>query len=781
MKRFLFISLFISSACVIAEAQIPLHGTVATMQNNRTGARVSNAQIESPVAQPTTSDNNGRFLLRVSGVQMGHRAPLYVFPQNDYQGYVVVNEKDLKEHTLGADTVNVYICKADELDKQKAELVDLNLNNYVEKKQYDRIRKRLQQELTEVKSRSDRYREIIDSLSRISDDEGRMLKVMEEYADRLVRVNLDDIRDDDAVGVSRRKAFECALRGELDSVMFYMRDRIQLLHEAQEKKREAQKVQEAARQLEAAAKTAEQQQVEKINELIKDVMLRAQTAKAQNNHAEAEKCYLEAVNADSLNYNNIFEFAGYLYEIHEYAKAEKYYQYLLQHYEKLAKADPKVYLPDLAGILNNIGNNYSDQHEYSQAEAYYLRCLEIYEQISQENPKVYLPDLAMILNNIGSNYKDQHEYSQAEAYFLRCLEIREQMSQENPKVYLPDLATILNGIGINYNAQHEYSQAEAYSLRCLEIQEQLAQENPKVYLPYLAMILNNIGVNYSTQHEYSQAETYYLRCLEIQEQMSQENPKVYLPDLATMLNHIGGNYNDQHEYSQAEAYFLRCLGIMEQLSQENPKVYLPGLAWILNSIGANYNDQHEYSQAKEYFLKCIKIREPLYNDNPAVYAVDFYNILYNLARTCSQLEDYPSAIQYLSYSVELLDRHQEQFQQYNSKLTFACGSLSWYYLFTQEYPLSEQSARKGLDADPSQVWIKTNLAHALLFQSRFAEAETIYQELSQTIYKNNETFTQALLDDFDALEKAGAIPEERKQDVEKIRTMLRTNQQNRKQ
>jgi len=100
------------------------------------------------------------------------------------------------------------------------------------------------------------------------------------------------------------------------------------------------------------------------------------------------------------------------------------------------------------------------------------------------------------------------------------------------------------------------------------------------------------------------------------------------------------------------------------------------------------------------------------------------------------------------------------------------GSLSWNYLFIKEYTQSEQSARRALELDSSQTWIQVNLAHALLFQNRFSEAEKIYKELSQTIIKDNETYTQTLLKDFDDLEKAGLIPEKHKADVEKIKKML---------
>jgi tetratricopeptide (TPR) repeat protein len=99
-------------------------------------------------------------------------------------------------------------------------------------------------------------------------------------------------------------------------------------------------------------------------------------------------------------------------------------------------------------------------------------------------------------------------------------------------------------------------------------------------------------------------------------------------------------------------------------------------------------------------------------------------------------------------------------------------SISYYYLFMKEYVQAEQAALKALEVDNTYLLSKTNLAHALLFQNRFADAEAIYKELSKTIYQDNETYTKALLNDFAELEKAGAIPEKHKADVEKIKQML---------
>jgi len=101
------------------------------------------------------------------------------------------------------------------------------------------------------------------------------------------------------------------------------------------------------------------------------------------------------------------------------------------------------------------------------------------------------------------------------------------------------------------------------------------------------------------------------------------------------------------------------------------------------------------------------------------------------------------------------------------------GTLSWHYLFIKDYKKSEQSAREALKLDNTQTWIKTNLAHALLFQNQFSKAEKIYKELSQIKRSENVTYKRVLLEDLAALEKKGVIPEKQKNNVETIRKMLR--------
>jgi len=162
---------------------------------------------------------------------------------------------------------------------------------------------------------------------------------------------------------------------------------------------------------------------------------------------------------------------------------------------------------------------------------------------------------------------------------------------------------------------------------------------------------------------------------------------------------------------------------------------------------------------------------PLYD----FYVLGFYDFYYEGTKsTYNQLfEMLNETLSELDKELDKKDKTESQHSINNQRMIARrYTSFSWEYLFVNEYAQSEQFARKAFEIDSTYSVSKTNLAHALLFQNRFSEAEAVYKELSQTIFRNNETYTKVLLNDFDDLEKAGAIPEKYKDDVEKIKKIL---------
>ncbi|MGD2133545.1 MAG: hypothetical protein PVI23_12190 [Maricaulaceae bacterium] len=86
------------------------------------------------------------------------------------------------------------------------------------------------------------------------------------------------------------------------------------------------------------------------------------------------------------------------------------------------------------------------------------------------------------------------------------------------------------------------------------------------------------------------------------------------------------------------------------------------------------------------------------------------------------------------------------------------GSHAWRALFAREFDVAEASARRGLEIDPSMVWIEMNLAHALMYQGRLDEADAIYRARAGSVLSlegGDRPWDEVLAEDFTALRGAG--------------------------
>jgi tetratricopeptide (TPR) repeat protein len=97
-------------------------------------------------------------------------------------------------------------------------------------------------------------------------------------------------------------------------------------------------------------------------------------------------------------------------------------------------------------------------------------------------------------------------------------------------------------------------------------------------------------------------------------------------------------------------------------------------------------------------------------------------------------------------------------------------SLGWYQLLNRKPRESITASLKALELSPDDaVIIKTNLAHAYLFDNQFDKARVIYLENKNAkLHDDERTFSQAVLDDFKEFQEAGITHP----DMEKIKALL---------
>ena len=127
-------------------------------------------------------------------------------------------------------------------------------------------------------------------------------------------------------------------------------------------------------------------------------------------------------------------------------------------------------------------------------------------------------------------------------------------------------------------------------------------------------------------------------------------------------------------------------------------------------------------------------------------------------------------------AIELIQKNEHVFAQ-ERELDRMFTFLSWFCLFNKDFDLAEQTVRKAIEHDGRLIRIRTYLAHALLFQGKTAEAETVYGELTRTVSWDLNTYSSDILTEFAIFEKAGIIPPAVAGDYERIKaTVIRVDE-----
>ncbi|MEZ5044178.1 MAG: tetratricopeptide repeat protein [Saprospiraceae bacterium] len=359
----------------------------------------------------------------------------------------------------------------------------------------------------------------------------------------------------------------------------------------------------------------------------------------------------------------------------------------------------------------------------------------------QTNPERYEPYVAMTQNNLGNMYADLNAYGKAEGAYQEALEIRKRLAQTNPERYEPDVATTQNNLGLMYADLNAYGKAEGAYQEALEIYQRLAQTNPERYEPYVAMTQNNLGLMYADLDKLEKAMTYLNNSLPLFQKLAQQSPKVYEPKVARTLIIKSSILVKQGEQSAANSALLEA----KALAAKHPEA--PFSATVLQFFGQLYQE----------------VNEPL--DQAKKQVQPFKTAITSLTTEAEKIQLQQQIVQMVA---DIWEAHPDN-EGIQTYLSNAYGMLAWYALFAQQFEMAEQAARNGLEIDPSQQWINTNLALGLLFQGEYEQAKAVYEQFKDQPFNQNMDFKTAFLQDLTDLEAAGITHP----DLEKVRKLLK--------
>jgi len=502
-------------------------------------------------------------------------------------------------------------------------------------------------------------------------------------------------------------------------------------------------------------------------------------------------------------------------------KALDDYTHALNWLRRLEKDDPAGYAVDEADTKNNLGLFYDYQNDFSHADTAFNEALHIYSGMKDNNLEITQAKIANTQTNLGNIYEKNNYHEKAIEFYEKALGTYQELIKKNPGAFLPDEEAVLNNLVDVYKSERNFTKAEDICQNAMKIDLQLAKTDTASYNPDIASLNISLGFVYESEskpEDVKKAIVVFLKALHIWQNLDLDT---YDKEIAAAENDLAMAYFLDGDFVKAKYFYNQSVSAFRLLAKKDAEEFNPYLANVLNNRGYFYQSQKDFKDAKSDYLEALNLRKDLYKQDPDQFGPDEAKTENNLGSVCIALNEYGEAEYYLlpafrsfidlqatdpgNFSVNateaadnlvnsyygMLDsakynsfRNQEpghfstieddmvsQSRKDNNlalKLGAYYSDRAWYLLFASRFAEAQHAAEKGLEIAPAEIWIKTNLAHALLFQGKYAEALAIYTRLKGLKDPNGTPYVKSIQADFDELKKQGLT----NKDVKKIRKFL---------
>lgn len=277
-------------------------------------------------------------------------------------------------------------------------------------------------------------------------------------------------------------------------------------------------------------------------------------------------------------------------------------------------------------------------------------------------------------------------------------------------------------------------------------------------------VIWNYAIFSQNLNQFTEAEKYYKLYKNKLSILANTRSEAYKSSMAACYNNLASLYCDTHRFADGEQMYNSALEIYKRLMGENSFIYGQKLAdclfWFAHlqlKQGKSTEAISPLEQALEFYKKEAEQGK----------SIDFYTTIMSwLHQLYGQEKKYSQAYQCFKQNIPLLKTlYQLKNSDYIELLKGILVSQSFFAIFEKQYIEAENYSKEALEVDSTKHVAYSNLAAALLFQGKYQEAEKIYRQ-----YKSE--LKEGFLSDFEEFSKAGVIPKNREEDVEKIKYLL---------
>ena len=455
-------------------------------------------------------------------------------------------------------------------------------------------------------------------------------------------------------------------------------------------------------------------------------------------------------------------------------KSMVFYKRATALYQSLAKDNPGQYDVKLAETMNDLADCYgkTEMRRMDLRE----RALEIcrdYEQtysMSVYNDMIWLRVLKDLIRDYSYNdYNDEIVALSSEIGMLTnrmsAKDYAAGMSQDDLDALLNDALEFYLVLGSAYYNNQIYDKAEAIYSEMLGYFD-LFEELDRAKSPMKARAYWALAEVYAQTGRIQESEEKYIQSLDLIEGLREEMPIAYRVYRASALYLLGFFYFNLDRYDECGQRLREALEECDAMEKEGKSSEQVIQAHSRCMLGFIMVEKGQFSEALALWEESAAIYREIIGSNKMLQT-QYLTTLQSLSIIYNDVKDYQSSY---NTNEELLALQKTNYEA--DKNTWAkiysesLANQSYNLIFLKEFDKAVQYAEKALEVYPDEHMPVTNQAAALLLQGKTAEAEQLYRQYAKELKEN-------FLADFDAFEEAGIIPAGRKNDVERMRKLLK--------
>lgn len=673
------------------------------------------------------------------------------------QGYQLVDMEACRSYKSTSDPIYLVM---ETPEQQQADLVA------AERK----LRRTLQRQLRE-------YEDEIDAMKVSMEEKNRLLAELykkQENNEKLIAEMAKEYAalDYDQMDAVNQRISDAILNGRLTEADSLLRAKGDIASRVAQIRKEQQAEQireeEIRREKEALAASREGT-MKKMEDLANDCYSFHERFKLANQRDSA--IYYIELRAE-LDTNNVlwqFDAGFYISEHADYSErlaAKKYYLRILDFYSANnvdVSFGYNLYL--YSTVKHNLSSLYAQEGNKDKARELLLESVDARKEYAKQstNPNDE-GHVAWALVTLANEEIDSGNLEDGEKHLSEVAEIYQRLLRINPEEHEWATVRMFTEYCALYYATNNYALvAEAYDA-AKRIISKYMKDNPEWYAGYLGRIIYFRLSSLRQENQYGRmVEIYNENIAFLRNYMSSETVRSnlfrYECDLASL-------YMELKKFKECETLFRESLEFYRRLAQQNPSAYDPTLSAAMHNLAIFYIETQRLAESETVFKESLEIDRRLSRQNPSVYEPDVATTLHNLALLYILTRRLSEAEPLLNEALEIRKRlAASNPSDYATSVAETLGKISHNKILLKNYAEAEQYAREGLVADSAQHEIAINLAAALLFQGKYAEAEKICRQ-----YKSE--LKEKFLEDLDKLAEAGDIPQKYEADVEIIKKML---------